>query len=306
MATVPVPPVPAPPVPAVPSGPAAPGRPTLRELVDQLERLLEPMGWEQPPVAVGIGADGEIELALASGETVDPIGSLVGIDAKRSWIAYGVVASGRVHDLEEEGGRFYSRRRSVEQRARMGHFVDRTGAVIAYFRLQDGPDRVCEEPSTGRVDDICRRALGLPTPPPASPVDLLWACHWLERVLSVAAEHPREVTTWPRVAAHHAAVPRASMADRAAPETADALVLAGRWFAEQSPWTSLRDQAARGERRFEALTASQARWMDDGMFSRWLLMDLTPMAYLRQAVADALPADVAAIVDEALDGWGLP
>lgn len=301
MATVPVPPVP-----PVPPAPASSRRPTLRELVDQLERVLEPMGWDQPPVAVGIGADGEIELALATGDMVDPIGSLVGIDAKRSWIAYGVVASGRVHDLEEEGGRCYSRRRPVEQRARMGHFVDRTGAVTAYFRLQGGPDRVCEEPSIGRVDDICRRALGLPTSMPASPVELLWACRWLERVLVAAAEHPTEVATWPRVAAHHAALARSTAADRAAPESVDDLVVAGRWLAEQSPWEALRAQAARRERRFEAVTAAQARWMDAGMFSRWLLMDLTPLAYLREAVADALPADVAVAVDEALDGWALP
>lgn len=301
MATIPVPPVP-----AVPPGPAVPGRPTLRELVDQLERVLEPMGWDQPPVAVGIGADGEIEFALATADMVDPIGSLVGIDAKRSWIAYGVVASGRVHDLEEEAGRCYGRRRPVEQRARMGHFVDRTGAVTAYFRLQDGPDRVSEEPSIGRVDDICRRALGLPTPAPACAVELLWACHWLERVLSAAAEHPSEVGTWRRVAAHHAAVARAAAAGRPAAETVDDLVVAGRWFAEQAPWESLRAQTARGERRFEAITAPQARWMDAGMFSRWLLMDLAPLVYLREAVAAILSADVAVAVDETLDGWGLP
>ena len=301
MATVPVPPVP-----PAPSGAAAPGPPTLRALVDQLERVLEPMGWDQPPVAVGIGADGEIEFALATADLVDPIGSLVGIDAKRSWIAYGVVASGRVHDLEEEGGRRYGRRRPVEQRARMGHFVDRSGAVTAYVRLQDGPDRVCEEPSIGRVDDICRRALGLPTPPPTSRVELLWACHWLERVLMAAAEHPTEVATWPRVAVHHAAVARSTEPDRSAPGSVDELVVAGRWLAEQWPWEALRAQAARGERRFEAVTAAQARWMDAGMFSRWLLMDLTPLAHLREAAAEALPAELAASMDEALDGWGLP
>lgn len=300
MATVPVPPVP-----PVPSRPPS-RRPTLRELVDQLERVLEPMGWDQPPVAVGIGLDGEIEFALATADLADPIGSLVGIDAKRTWIAYGVVASGRVHDLEEEGGRCYGRRRPVEQRARMGHFVDRSGAVTAYFRLQDGPDRVSDAPSVGRVDDICRRALGLATPAPASPVELLWACHWLERVLVAASEHATEVATWPRVAAHHAAVARSTGPDRPTSGSVDDLVLAGRWFAEQTPWEALRDQTARGERHVEAVSAAQARWMDAGMFSRWLLMDLTPLAYLREAVAEALPADVAAAVDEALDGWALP
>ena len=52
--------------------------------------------------------------------------------------------------------------------AALKEVVDRTGAVTAYFRLQDGPDRVSDEPSIGRVDDICRRALGLPTPAPAN------------------------------------------------------------------------------------------------------------------------------------------
>ncbi|MCB1016306.1 MAG: hypothetical protein KDB10_14500 [Acidimicrobiales bacterium] len=281
--------------------PARPAPPSLPVLVDRLERVLEPLGWEQAPVAVGVEPDADVVLLVPPEPADDPIGAMVGLEAPAAWIAFGVVASGRVHDLVDEGGRRAARRRPTERRARFGHFVDRDGRSTSYVRLLGERPRVERGSTAGRVDDVCRRVLGLATPPPAFPVEHLWAVRWLERLAGRAEVAPGDVSSWGRVAACHVACPpgpgRPSVGD---------LIRAGRVQARRSPWEVQRVDAAAGRRRFAGVSPAAAAWMDAGMFSRWVLMDAPPLSLLRAVVAAAVPADVAAAVDEALDGWGLP
>lgn len=292
-----------------PTAPTRPAAPTLREVVDQLERVLAPLGWQQAPIAIGIEPDGNVEMAVPPADLDDPIGALVGRDARPEWTAYGVVTSGRVHDLADEAGRVYGRARPVERRARMGHFVDRAGATVSYLHLRGEQRRSDESPAIGRVDDVCRRALGLTTPPPTAPMDLFWAGRWLEDVL-VTASRAADTPTWPEIARLHPAThPSARAVSR--PPSGDlgptALAAAARRLSAAWEWEDLRTLVADGgARTVDAVTPVEAAWMDAGMFSRWVLADVPPLAVLRAEVASALPGPVAAAIDEALAAGGLP
>ncbi len=273
----------------------------LCEVVTRLEAALFPLGWEQPPCVVGVMDSGAVEL-WAPPAAADPIGDLVGLDAPTHWAAVGVLATGRVHDLATESGRHYGVRRGPERRARTGHFVDRSGVSVSFLRLGDHPPEVHRSGGRGdRVDDVCRRSLGLATAPATVPVAAYWASCWLDRVLEAAVTSPTHVARWERVARLHIAVPPG------VPVPAiDALIAAGNELARVGSWEALRLQVASGRRRVTSVRPAAAAWMDDGMFSRWALEDLAPLGYLRAAVADVVPADVAAAVDDVLRAWALP
>jgi hypothetical protein len=201
-----------------------------------------------------------------------------------------------------DGSRVYAVRSEPERRARMGHFVDRTGMAVSFLRLgDDRPAVTTGGPRGDRIDDVCRRAFGLDTSPPDMSITLLWASWWLERVLAAAASSATHVATWPRVARHHLAVREGSPAP-----TVEDLVEAGRDLEAMGSWEALRSIVAKGRRVVPAIDPAAARWMDDGMFSRWTMQDLPPLSQLREAVAVAVPGEVAAAVHAVLDAWGLP
>lgn len=299
------------PTPSVPTAaeraprPAAPG---LRAVIDRLDRVLAPLGWHEGPIGVGVAPAGDLELAVPPVDADDPVGAFVGRDADPTWTAFGIVATGRVHDLAEDGGRVYGRHRTVEQRARMGHFVDRSGTAVSYLHLEGEAERRSEEASVGRVDDVCRRALGLPTPPPTVTVDVLWATWWLEDLLGAAGEGG--VATWADAAACHLATRRAAqpLVGDLGPEPAPAaLAAAARRLAAEWSWDDLRRLVAAGRATLLPQVAPDAAaWMDAGMFSRWALMDEAPLGLLLDAVLTALPGPVSAAVGDALQAWGLP
>jgi len=273
----------------------------LQEVVARLEEICCEAGWEQPPCVVGIERSGDIEMCFPP-PSEDPLGDLVGYTAPDRWGAMGFLASGRVHDLAIEAGRMYGVERDIERQARIGHFVDRDGVAVSFLRLGDDPPDVRTGGTRGdRSDDVCRRALGLPTALPESPISLLWATRWLERVLDAAATSASHVATWPRVARHHVAVP----AKAEAPDVITLIDL-GRDVHEMGSWETLRSLVANGRNRVPNISPSAARWMDEGMFSRWMLEGMAPLGHLRTAVGAAVPAEVSASVDVVLGAWGLP
>lgn len=305
---------PVPSTPAVPTEGAprrSPGRvpPTLREVLDQLDRVLAPLGWHEGPMAVGVEPSGDLSVMVPPGGLDgDPVAAFVGRDAEPGWSAYGIVATGRVHDLAEEGGRAHGRRRPVEQRARMGHLVDRSGASVSYLHLEGEEARHREDASGGRLDDVCRRALGLPTPPPAVAVDVLWATWWLEDLLVAAREGG--VTTWADAAARHLATrPAARPIVGVLPDDPDPvqLAVAAHRLAAEWPWDDLRRLVATGGlTTLPQVAPEAAAWMDAGMFSRWALVDEPPLSMLLDACSGLLPGPVVGAIGDALRAGGLP
>jgi len=207
-------------------------------------------------VRPGSGAHGvDVELHT----TRDDLAALLPeVPVPRDVTAVGVLATGTGHHLDD--GR--------SERVAVVHLCHRDGATVSGWRPDEGRptiDRVggCGAAATGRLPDGCRRALGLSTAPPASPVELLTAAVWLDRAVEAAlAGTPLD----------------GSGLDELRPPT-----FAG--------WSAARRAVAEGgllagdpaTRRHAALAA----WHDEGSFSRWVLEILPDPAEALDLLTDA-------------------
>jgi hypothetical protein len=230
------------------------------------------------------------------GSVVD---ALACFDAPTSWLAIGVATGGNAYRLDE--------RRDARTRVRLVHLVTRSGATASVMRLAGDQPTVVRaneaDGPTGRVDDVCRLALGLPTAPPGSTLEL-WALAWLERIVALGTtEAPR---TWDAVAALHPAVETlVESAPELEEEASARLVRLGRLLSEIQDWPSLRIACGAGHWPTEGVTPAAARWLDDGAFSRWVLGSYPPLRRLNGAVRELLAPPIAARVQSVLREWDL-
>ncbi len=217
--------------------------------------------------------------AGTAGLTVCPDGfDPLGWSAPPECTALAMVATGRVFALDEsvelEAGLASGRDGGI----RLACVVSRTGAVGWHMVLPDGSsfDRVPEE---GRVLDVMRRSLGLATPPPPVPASVLADYTWMAAVLD--APVPRRRLTWSEVLDLHPALVGVDPATEV--ETKEVYI---DWVVADARWERVRLMVAGGGGDECFPPADLAAWMDEGMFSRWVLDQLTPMDEL---LAEARP-----------------
>jgi hypothetical protein len=148
--------------------------------------------------------------------------------------------------------------------------VGRTGASASTMRRGDTVVPLPGRPD-GTIADACRRALGLPTAPPPGSTALLWTLSWLDRVVAEAsARPPGDRRSWAEVARWHPAVAGGLAAGPGTPSPA-AVAGAARALAEAWPWPQLRSSPAVVDVPGGPPDLSLSRWMDDGMWARWVL-----------------------------------
>lgn len=258
---------------------AAPGPPDLVGVVDAAE-----LDHDDGGTVEGTRPDALVFAALPG---PDPVASIVGVVAPPSWWAVGLVSSAQARHLD---GAPLGEIAFVHLVARDGTSVGVLGDPDGTTHV-DGPHRV---PQIGRVPDLCRRALGLPTAPPACGMAPHLVDLWLHRLAEAADDDPG--LSWSEVAALH---PAAVLAD-ATPEPAD-LVRATGALAAELDWERYRRVcAARDGVPTSGLDVIGAAWFDAGSFSRWLLGEAPPWsvelerldALLRPSVADRVFATV--------------
>lgn len=214
---------------------------------------------------------------------------LVGLEASSEIGAIAVASTGRIWALD--GAALTGSDEPVD--VLVGFALLRNGSSATYVTGPDGPVFL-DDQGVGRVPDLCRLALGLPTPPPAVGTDTYLTWKWMHALLREATAKPGALTWEQAVALHPVGAAGLDMG-------AGPLQLAGmtRMFATLIPWSVLR-------RRFVAeevddppapLPSSPvAAWMDDGTFSRWMLDGLPcpDEAYL--LLDELVPPDVLAEV----------
>ena len=254
--------------------------PSRSELLRELASLLLDDEIEAPlAVALADYTDGgPFDLSVRALPADDPISSLFGFVAPDEWVAFGVVTAGTAYHLDACG--------SAPMRVRVAHLIDRRGLEVSIAKSAVGPSPLlvdlCGEPeSLGRVPDTCRRVLGLPTPPPETDTNLLWALDWLDRVL--AAVLGRDLDSpppaWPAIhVMHRGRSPRVA------------------------PWSILRRECAVGQLEIGQIAPSDAQWMDDGMFSRQAIAEYPDLCETMVDLAELLPdATWQHIVDQLRD-----
>jgi hypothetical protein len=140
------------------------------------------------------------------------------------------------------------------------------------------PDGEC----VGTTPDALRRAMGLPTPPPEVPV-AHWVALMLFRLIAGDGGAHRRVG-WSQL--------------RPKLETYEVL-------GHDGTWEVLRNLAAK--RAMPELDVSQevAAWMDDGMFSRWVLGGLPPYDHMLERARQACTPEAFNQVRRLLRKWGL-
>jgi hypothetical protein len=256
-------------------------------------------------------------LAVRPLDGPDPVATLLGFTAPHDWQAMGVVATGRcfgLTDHEADTGTVARHRgREPRGRARLAHVVARTGEAVGAISVDGAEPTVTWLPPGawyGRSDDVCRRALGLPTAEPARDPGELWALVWcdvlFEQLLRQTAGR-RQPLSWDDVAAAHPAIGKLGLLEPDARRWAVGnLERLGQQFARMHSWDHLRTMCAGAEWPVTGVRADDAAWMDAGMFSRWVLEPYPELAELADHLGSLLPAPLAHRFRRTLAAWGLP
>jgi len=281
---------------------------TLDEHLPALARLIEERAFaaDSDPQIIRITRDGltddGIEIGTRLIDEIDGsvVDALTGFTAPPDWLAIGVSTGGNAYPIDDG--------RETRRRARVVHLVTRAGSAASVVRVAgDEPQLMVssgdDATMVGRVDDVCRRALCLPTAPAASSLEF-WALVWLERL--VASGTSATPTTWEAVAAQHAAAAVFVEEDpgRAA-EVTDDRAHFGRLMAAIESWPALRNACSAGSFTFDGVPAGVARWLDDGAFSRWVMGSYPPLDQLVTAVCELLAPPLASRLRAVLHEWGL-
>jgi hypothetical protein len=166
------------------------------------------------------------------------------------------------------------------RRCRVVCLMTRSGDVAGYLR--DGPNILIDEaPTVGRVMDYMRRSFRLPTPQPEESTSRFLAYMWLGNVRSAGYQADGPLP-WPAVIGQHPAMKVAEEAGLTIPFAEVVPIL--RMVADTWSWSYLAEQAAAPGWLADLLPAGTAGWMDEGLFSRWLLGNFSDITNLLDQV----------------------
>ena len=297
------------------SRPRPHSRPSLALAARHLESAVNECGWGGPPLLVVLtdgpeeSADAEPLPPIGPGRD-DPVADLLGYSVPDDGSGLAVVTEGTGRRLLD--GAEMSKSSSVEP-YRLAYVVDRQGRVGSATRIEGGTPVVNEfEPGdenrpSGRLVDVCHRALGLTTAPPPSDTTSLWRLMWLDQILARAVDGDRALE-WTDVAPLHPALTLVQEAEGPLPPgfeiDAQALGRIGVVLGRVKTWKELRQANSGGSWSAHGLTAEHAAWMDAGMYARWVIGEYLPENVYRSELGDVLPTDVLdkiAVVVEAAD-----
>lgn len=238
--------------------------------------------------------DDELTVGVKELDGEHPLTGLMGFVAPDDWWALGTIATGWMGPLD--AGRPSAHPDAV--RVAQVIVVTRDGDVVSHVRASDG-ESFDEPPEGGRTFDALHRALGLPTPPPEGFVADVFAVLWLHFVEAEAREARANLQkmTWVRAARCFPFADGVRNAHVREPSEFARLLLA---TVHDIDWARLRQWGTRGS--LGGLVRPElARWMDDGMFSRWMAESLPPVHAQLERTCQRLASRVSSQVREALD-----
>jgi len=164
------------------------------------------------------------------------------------------------------------------RRCRVVFLLTRSGHAAGYLRA--GPETLIHEPATqGRIPDLIRRCLGLPTPPPEETTAGFLARLWLNNIVGAGEQTATTgPLTWDSAAQLHPALQVAAEAGLTLKP--DQVLPALRVAADAWTWSHLARQAAQPGWLRDLLPDGAGAWMDEGILSRSLLGIVPPLESL--------------------------
>jgi hypothetical protein len=171
-----------------------------------------------------------------------------------------------------------------EGKVRMSCLVARDGATGWTMRLPNG-DVVDQPPTDGRLIDCLRRCFALPTsPPPVTPARLQTAA-WLASIQECARGSSRSLTWSEGSRLHPVARLLSGDLDRDCANLMSGIIrIAGAAWT----WEDFRLQALQEGCLDEFLDRELTDWMDEGMFSRWILATLPSLDEMMSSIRPVL------------------
>jgi len=249
-----------------------------------VDTAAEDRGWNSGPLLVKLEAappPHDIQLGM---KDIDghPLDTLLGFTAPPEWLAIGVSCEGWMAPLgagtrpSQSKGRMRMRSTALVSRNE-GRLVSGVRRAGEDFELMEGEEAV------GMVPDALRRALGLPTPAPEVPI-AQWVAIMLFRLIGGDGGAHRRVG-WSQL--------------RPKLDTYETL-------ARDGSWSMLRNLAGKRSDLNLDLAPDVAAWMDDGMFSRWVLGGLPSYDGMLEKARAACTPEAFRQVRRILREWGLP
>jgi hypothetical protein len=220
---------------------------------------------------------------------------LVGLRADPGWAGISLVAAGvgavdPIAASESGAHNIWTPQSGVEMSLRLAFGMLRDDSREFAARPESESEILRLEPEHGFVVDVCRRFLGLPTAPePRSVLDYLTAL-WLQEVLDRSADPVlRTPISAAEVLECHPLISN---------EVVDfgASIPSPRGFAHliahTSSLTSWERMRAHAERGLGSphVSAAEAKWMDEGIFARWMLNTERPPSDLLDDISLFVPA----------------
>jgi hypothetical protein len=254
----------------------------LEALVTAVDAGAEERGWNEGHFLVNIvGADAEgADIGFKNIEG-HPLDSLLGFTAPAEWLALGVCAEGWAASLDA-GCRPSQAKGRMRMRSTM--LVTRHGDVASGMRLAGEEFKLMPGEGEGTIVDALKRAMGVPTAPPHVPF-----AGWVARMLLalIIGDVPRG----------HRRVPWTQV--RPSLERY-------RELADEGSWETLRSIAGKRAGVIADLAPEDAAWMDEGMFSRWVIGGMPSYDHLLEEARKASTPEAFSQVRRQLKAWGLP
>ena len=254
----------------------------LEGLVRLVDSRAEERGWNEGHFLVNVvGVDAEgVDVGFKDMEG-HPLNTLLGFTAPAEWLALGVCAEGWAASLDA-GCRPSKAKGRMRMRSTI--LVTRDGYVASGMRLAGEEFKLMPGEGYGTILDALKRALRVPTAPPEVPFE-----GWVARMLLmlIIGDEPRG----------HRRVPWCQL--RPSLERYKEL-------ADEGSWETLRGVAGKRAGMFADLTPEDASWMDEGMFSRWVIGGMPSYDHLLENARQASTPEAFTQVRRQLKAWGLP
>ena len=254
--------------------------------LDRLEALTDRwLAHRTDPPTTALALSGVDPVSWPLTDPADPLAPLIGFRAPSDWDAFGVAARGSLSTP------------SADPSVRLVHLCDRHGTELTTW-MHRGV-RHTDDAALGRIPDLCKRVLGCPTAPPGVSTRALFAILWLTDVLAEVLDRELDdpLPGWDVVASLH-------LAGGGVLDLRE-LVRRGFALADECPWAILRRQTETGRLAIGGVEMAAAAWMDDGMFSRWVLGQHLDLTELVADLHELLPAATTDRIDACLDAWGV-
>ena len=282
------------------------------KLTEIVTELCEPDKSELFPLIVGIDSlDDEAPTLYFPAQAPTSVSEdLLGFVAPAGWEAVIVAAEGSAHNVTDDGP-------EDDRDVIVGYGLGRRGEEVSVLLLPGEEPLVSTLPSEGRVLDCCRRVLGQDTPPAKESTVELIVASWLERIFAratvplpdpspevqellaeVGSPEPIEAVEpaddidhidWEELVGLHPLVGAELSAGAMLPlEVGER----ARQLCTDGTWGRIRRAVASGEIEHGSITAAQAKWMDDAMFSRWCLADFADSESAIDILGQLLPAEL--------------